>query len=71
MTARPDPMPEEEANSGFSHDEGDVEGDGADDASSGDETSALNTAGANDNDNDNAPDAGSRKRKRVKYQKTS
>lgn len=64
MTARPDPIPEDEANSGFSHDE---EGDGPDDASSGDETSAPTATG----NNDDASGTGARKRKRVKYQKTS
>jgi hypothetical protein len=61
-------MPEEEANSGFSHDEGEIEGDGADGGSSGDETSAPNTASILD---DNPSGSGPRKRKRVKYQKTS
>ncbi|KAG7121590.1 putative transcriptional regulatory protein like [Verticillium longisporum] len=59
MTARPDSVPEEEANSGFSHDEGEQEPDVLG-ASSGEESAPNNTSAATP-----------RKRKRVKYQKTS
>ncbi|EEY19694.1 conserved hypothetical protein [Verticillium alfalfae VaMs.102] len=59
MTARPDSVPEEEANSGFSHDEGEQEPDVLG-ASSGEESAPNNNSAATP-----------RKRKRVKYQKTS